>query len=1280
MGLEGKLRLSCSAAVAVLLCWLAVCDGRQMTDMSHHHNSLNIQHPPCFFNPLCTCSKAVPDLGIVTCRDTPFHRVPAPVNSSKVFMLNLDNNGMDYIEPHFLEGTGLYGLRIRNNPIVEVPDEAFQGLERSLWQLELSHLHLAQVPSRSLRHLQRLRYLNLTGNEIVEVSAEDWRGLEETLQTLSLADNNIANLPDSAFSSLTSLESLDLSGNAIAELSPDTFTPPPQRLARLYMSDNQLRHVPYRQVGNLRLLRTLDLSHNRITQLHSATMSEPSSPGSQLSLDTLRLNHNNIQYLPPGAFQHFDVLNRTFLDGNPLALIQTDAFRDARIRELSLVDCGLQELSPSAFSGLEPTLQFLDLSGNNLTVLPPHLLTEFDFLRTLYVRDNVLYSLPAPSDNRADSGFQYSLYRLDLSGRSNSPTSLQSLRRMRNLRWLSISKMPGQALTPDDFIEYSVDLEELHIRDGGLKTIKPHAFRHVRGLRKLDFSDSSISGIDVDAFQEVGHSLTSLRMSHALSNSLKVVPSDALKPLSSLQSLDLSHNYLQTMPETSFHFLRRLRTLKLQDNRIDAVIKGTFQGDIHSSLEDLYLSFNKLSTVNTHTFVDLASLRQLRLDDNVISRIERRAFVNLDNLRVLTLRGNKINYVSNEGFQNLPEIEELDLAYNHLNTFDFASLDQVGTLATFKLNISFNHLFMLEMNNSLTGREMVMHSNVKVLDMSHNNITRVGRGYFRPVEASLTHLHMAYNSLFNVTRDSYGNLPHLQWLDLSSNELYEVDFDSFRNSKKLQVLYMNNNHLSDVPSELFRDLSNLRVVDFSGNRLRSLPDSLFNEQGLEKFSASRNQLSRLPVATFGLSAAATLCELDLSHNAISTLHSTESFSRFRSLTSLDLSYNRLVKLEDATFSSMPRLASLELSHNIDVVLEPRGRSFKGLEHSLIHLGLSNTSLSSVPELHLSRLVSLQLSANTISQLPPEMASNMSSLRYLDLGWNSLSQVPLVTHSLPRLRSLSIAHNRITALTNTSLLGGAERLSQLDIRHLPLGYFEMGALSKLRVLNSLDISSYSNIRDFNLPTVLQNSYGLRNLHMEIEGKTSLSDEMYGEFPPKVRNITITGKELRTLGNNILQGVRYPELRFTLRNTSVEKVPRQIFTQMHYVRNISLDLRNNSLRAVGNPSTGNFLNTPQKTFLNELWLAGNNWKCDCDLGWVEVWGRKKRQLMCTTETGDWACGATADDLRETRCHNRNLEPLIEVLKSDIECGWGAAAVNQGTMVLITFTLIVSFFVAF
>lgn len=58
---------------------------------------------------------------------------------------------------------GLYKLQIKYNPLADIPDEAFLGLERSLWELDLSYNQLASVPSKSFRHLQKLRLLELTG-------------------------------------------------------------------------------------------------------------------------------------------------------------------------------------------------------------------------------------------------------------------------------------------------------------------------------------------------------------------------------------------------------------------------------------------------------------------------------------------------------------------------------------------------------------------------------------------------------------------------------------------------------------------------------------------------------------------------------------------------------------------------------------------------------------------------------------------------------------------------------------------------------------------------------------------------------------------------------------------------------------------------------------------------------------------------------------------------------------------------------------------------------------
>lgn len=63
-------------------------------------------HPPCLFQALCTCSKPAGDLGIVTCANVPILRVPAAVNNSKVFTLQLTGNKIMDLEPQFFQATG----------------------------------------------------------------------------------------------------------------------------------------------------------------------------------------------------------------------------------------------------------------------------------------------------------------------------------------------------------------------------------------------------------------------------------------------------------------------------------------------------------------------------------------------------------------------------------------------------------------------------------------------------------------------------------------------------------------------------------------------------------------------------------------------------------------------------------------------------------------------------------------------------------------------------------------------------------------------------------------------------------------------------------------------------------------------------------------------------------------------------------------------------------------------------------------------------------------------
>jgi len=82
--------------------------------------------------------------------------------------------------------------------------------------------------------------------------------------------------------------------------------------------------------------------------------------------------------------------------------------------------------------------------------------------------------------------------------------------------------------------------------------------------------------------------------------------------------------------------------------------------------------------------------------------------------------------------------------------------------------------------------------------------------------------------------------------------------------------------------------------------------------------------------------------------------------------------------------------------------------------------------------------------------------------------------------------------------------------------------------------------------------------------------------------------------------VLQGVRSNRLHFTLHNTSVETLPQSLFQQVNWVQNLSIDVRSNSLRSLGNPNTGDFPGLAHTVFTTELKLKGNRWTCDCQIG--------------------------------------------------------------------------------
>ena len=58
--------------------------------------------------------------------------------------------------------SGLWELEVSHNEIREIPSFAFRGLNYALWELHLHHNKLTQVPAESIMVLEKLSVLDLS--------------------------------------------------------------------------------------------------------------------------------------------------------------------------------------------------------------------------------------------------------------------------------------------------------------------------------------------------------------------------------------------------------------------------------------------------------------------------------------------------------------------------------------------------------------------------------------------------------------------------------------------------------------------------------------------------------------------------------------------------------------------------------------------------------------------------------------------------------------------------------------------------------------------------------------------------------------------------------------------------------------------------------------------------------------------------------------------------------------------------------------------------------------
>jgi len=210
--------------------------------------------------------------------------------------INMSNNKrLIYIGDNaFYSLTKLEEIDLSNTGINAILEHAFNGLEHSLHTLKLRHAQLQDGHFNTMKHLKRLKTLDLSYNKIVDMH-------------------------NTSFIGFSSLQSLDVSGQrdirdghqVSLNFVDSAFRGLDRKLLILKIRDLMMTSLPLAALSSLQVLEELDASQNEFTEIYDDFFYK-------VNARVIYLRDMDISYIQPNAFMDLKLGSEVFLDNNDI--------------------------------------------------------------------------------------------------------------------------------------------------------------------------------------------------------------------------------------------------------------------------------------------------------------------------------------------------------------------------------------------------------------------------------------------------------------------------------------------------------------------------------------------------------------------------------------------------------------------------------------------------------------------------------------------------------------------------------------------------------------------------------------------------------------------------------------------------------------------------------------------------------------------------------------------------------------------------------------------------
>lgn len=243
----------------------------------------------------------------------------------------------------------------------------------------------------------------------------------------------------------------------------------------------------------------------------------------------------------------------------------------------------------------------------------------------------------------------------------------------------------------------------------------------------------------------------------------------------------------------------------------------------------------------------------------------------------------------------------------------------------------------------------------------------------------------------------------------------------------------------------------LRTVDCSDRNLLDFPSQV--PVDVQNLILKNNKIRRLSVGTKRFN---DLIRLDISENLIHSISFDYQYEQFDNLKSIDLSFNRLNRLNDLSFRNLLNLEDLNLSHNIIAAISDF--AFVGLS-KLESLSLTGNRLSFVQNVwwsHLKNLYELNLNRNRFTFIQSKSFEALQNLLSLDLSSNKIYRINDDAFAgLKKLESLSMESNFLIVVPREAIK------CLISLKSVDFG---KNAFFKIR---TDDFANFSSLKDISL---------------------------------------------------------------------------------------------------------------------------------------------------------------------------------------------------------------------